>query len=77
MTRPIDTTLLTHLQSDTVLFPFLAVHVSTASGDFYFKTNSGDITFGGHTYLGDGSLLAIQTMVENRDLSQASIQLAF
>lgn len=77
MTRPIDATLLTHIQNDTVLFPFLAVHLSTASGDFYFKTNSGNITFGGHTYLGDGSLLSIQALVENRDLSQSALQVVF
>lgn len=77
MTRPIDVTMLGHLTGDVRIFPFVAVDLSTASGHFRYKTNSGNLTIGGNVYTGDGTLDSVGSLSENRDLSQSNINLVY
>lgn len=77
MSRPIDVTMLGHLNNDITIYPFIAIGIVTGSGSFYYKTNDGNITIGGNSYLGDGSLVAITALTENRELNSMGITVTF
>ena len=74
-TRPgIDTKIVNRLGADHQQI-FFAVKAEFDAGTIYLWTGTDDLTLGGQTYLGAGSLLNISNIVESTDLKSEGVTL--
>jgi hypothetical protein len=67
MSRQLDSTLATGLSAGTIM-PVLLAQITFRSGAQYVWTGVGSLSYGGHIYLGVGSLAGIGVVVEGIDV---------
>lgn len=73
MTRTITTAVQTEFDAD-VLRPFYAVELAFDSGTSRIWSGYGDITFGGNTYSGVGTLGAISRIEETQEIASTGVR---
>ena len=73
MTRAITTAVQNEFDAD-VLRPFYAVELAFDSGTSRIWSGYGEITFGGNTYLGVGTLGSISSISETQEIAATGIR---